>query len=139
MRSGQSPRQSSARSIIVLAAPTSAGRMARVASVYGEGQGLWHHSPFCERAFQGVYEGVVTGRTFSDRSLEVEVVRRLKVALKRKWRCTGRLRHDRVQAPSHRLPDRQGTIAEGAVGCDGGLKIARYPTPPRSLWKPVST
>jgi hypothetical protein len=34
--------------------------------------------PHSVKAFQGVYEGVVTGRTFSDRSLEVEVLRRLK-------------------------------------------------------------
>jgi hypothetical protein len=34
--------------------------------------------PHSVKAFQGVYEGVVTGRTFSDCSLEVEVLRRLK-------------------------------------------------------------
>jgi hypothetical protein len=34
--------------------------------------------PHSVKAFQGVYEAVVTGRTFSNRSLEVEVLRRLK-------------------------------------------------------------
>jgi hypothetical protein len=34
--------------------------------------------PHSVKTFQGVYEGSVTGRTFSDRSLEVEVLRRLK-------------------------------------------------------------
>ena len=34
--------------------------------------------PHSVKAFQGVYEGALTGRTFSDRSLEVEVLRRLK-------------------------------------------------------------
>lgn len=33
--------------------------------------------PHSVKAFPGVYEGEVTGRTFSDRSLEVEVLRRL--------------------------------------------------------------
>jgi hypothetical protein len=33
--------------------------------------------PHSVKSFQGVYEGAVTGRTFSDRSLEVEVLRRL--------------------------------------------------------------
>lgn len=28
--------------------------------------------------------------------------------------------------------DRQGTIAEGGAACSGGLKIAKYPTPPLS-------
>ena len=34
--------------------------------------------PHSVKAFQGIYEGAVTGRTFSDRSLEVEVLRRVK-------------------------------------------------------------
>ena len=34
--------------------------------------------PHSVKAFQGGYEGAVTGRTFSDRSLEVEVLRRLR-------------------------------------------------------------
>jgi hypothetical protein len=34
--------------------------------------------PHSVKAFQGIYEGAVTGQTFSDRSLEVEVLRRLK-------------------------------------------------------------
>jgi len=33
--------------------------------------------PHSVKAFQGVYEGALTGRTFSGRSLEVEVLRRL--------------------------------------------------------------
>lgn len=34
--------------------------------------------PHSVKSFQGVYEGRVTGRTFSGRSLEVEVMRRIK-------------------------------------------------------------
>jgi hypothetical protein len=36
--------------------------------------------PHSVKAFQGVYEGAVKGFNFSDRSLEVEVLRRLKGA-----------------------------------------------------------
>ena len=36
-------------------------------------------NPYSVKTFQGVYEGVVTGKVFTDRSLEVEVLRRLKV------------------------------------------------------------
>jgi hypothetical protein len=34
--------------------------------------------PHSVKAFQGVYEGAVTGKIFSDRSLEIEVLTRLK-------------------------------------------------------------
>jgi hypothetical protein len=34
--------------------------------------------PHSVKVFQGVYEGAVTGSVFSDRSLEIEVLRRLK-------------------------------------------------------------
>lgn len=34
--------------------------------------------PHSVKTFQGVYEGAVTGEVFTDRSLEVEVLRRLK-------------------------------------------------------------
>ena len=34
--------------------------------------------PHSVKTFQGVYEGAITGKVFTDRSLEVEVLRRLK-------------------------------------------------------------